>query len=150
MQSLKPKTFTRTTRKTSLVVSCSGNKNSFNFNDIIERRREMDKQRIERLKEISTTLQHIAKSEADNTNEMLDQFLPFFKQLREKEWNKEEIENWFADVEKKIKGKCEDKKTVVEVDDDDDEEEFDVDDIKEPESKEPESVAISTSNKKKV
>jgi hypothetical protein len=87
----------------------------------------LNKQRVERLKEISNTLHHIAKSETDNTTEILDQILPFFKQLRETEWNKDEFETWITDTEKHIKERfeCKDKKedNVIDVDVDEEEEE---------------------------
>jgi hypothetical protein len=100
------------------VVRCSG---KIDFNALIDKRRQLDKERIERIKEIGSTLDHIAKSEVKHTGEVLNEFLPFLKDV--KDWDKSDIENFIKDWDKKLQNKfCKsEEKTAVVADDEDDE-----------------------------
>jgi hypothetical protein len=71
----KPASFKRAT-----VVPCASK--NYSFNDIIEKRKEIDRQRVSRLKEIGNSIDHIAKAELKSTRDILNEFFPFIKDLK--------------------------------------------------------------------
>ena len=79
--SFKNTAFTKT-QKTSTyrhkVVMCCKN---INISTIIDKRKELDKLRIERIKEIGNTLDHIAKSEIKQTVEIFSEIFPFMSKM---------------------------------------------------------------------
>lgn len=60
------------------VVVCS---KEFGVNDFIEKRKEVDKVRVERIKEIGNTLDHVVKSEVKQTVEIMTEVMPFLKKI---------------------------------------------------------------------
>lgn len=60
------------------VVVCS---KEFSVNEFIEKRKEVDKLRVERIKEIGNTLDHVVKSEVKQTVEIMTEVMPFLKQI---------------------------------------------------------------------
>ena len=58
--------------------------NNKTFTQITEKRKEIDKMRIERIKEIGNTLDHIAKEEVKQSLDMLKEFFPFVETLKDK------------------------------------------------------------------
>lgn len=52
------------------------------LSDLVEKRKEMDKKRLDRIKEIGKTLDHIAKDEAKHTVETIKTVLPLHKYMK--------------------------------------------------------------------
>jgi hypothetical protein len=100
-------------RNKSHIVYCN---KDVKFNEIVERRKELDKQRVERIKEIGSTIDHIAKSEVKHTGEILHEVLPFLKDVDFKNWKKEDVEKWVKDVDVQIKKKLGITEPIVEKD----------------------------------
>jgi hypothetical protein len=74
-------------------------KSSFNLNEIIDKKRDMDKARIERLKEMGTTIDHLAKAEVQQTSQMLKEVFPFLSELKDiQTWDREDIDKWLKSV----------------------------------------------------
>lgn len=67
-------------RRTTVTV-CRGQVKS-RINEIVDKRRMVDKQRIERIKEIGNTLDHIAKSEVKSTMDIIKEFMPFLSNMK--------------------------------------------------------------------
>jgi len=82
MNSISQKTnvYTKThaPRFSSMIVR-SG---KFNANDFIEKRKQVDNLRIERIKEIGNTIDHIAKNEFKQTVEIIGEVMPFVKNIK--------------------------------------------------------------------
>jgi len=72
------------------VVACKCAK--FSFSDVIAKRKDLDKLRIERIKEIGNTIDHIAKSEVKQTVEIMTEFLPFLTKLKDLNITKESVQ----------------------------------------------------------
>ena len=64
-------------------VVCNAQQSPLKLGDFVEKRKEIDKMRWEKVKEIGTTLDHIAKSEAKQTYEILNEILPIEKVVKE-------------------------------------------------------------------
>lgn len=76
----------------SIKVSCK----SFDINSAIEKRKELDKKRLERVKEIGNTLDNIARSEVKHTAETLQAYFPFISNLKDfKGVTKDDLEKFF-------------------------------------------------------
>ena len=78
-------------RRSALKVSCGSasrgpaskkNNDKFDINKVIERRKEMDKQRIERIKEIGHSISHIAKIEMKDSTDSFNEYFPFLKDFK--------------------------------------------------------------------
>jgi hypothetical protein len=89
MNSIMQKTNTTTGRRFSSKVSTksrivvySTQKKNASFNDFIEKRKEVDRLRIERIKEIGNTIDHVAKSEVKQTVEIMSEVMPFIKKIK--------------------------------------------------------------------
>jgi hypothetical protein len=74
----KTKTSTISRKYNKNVVVCS---QDFKVNDIIEKRKEVDKIRMERIKEIGNTLDHIVKSEVKQSVKIMTEVMPFLKKI---------------------------------------------------------------------
>ena len=66
----------------SKFIVRSSTKPNTSFNDFVEKRKEVDKLRIERIKEIGNTLDHVAKSEIKQTVEIMSEVMPFIKKIK--------------------------------------------------------------------
>lgn len=112
----------RSSRKGMNVIRCS---DKFDFNTVVERRRQMDKERIQRIKEIGSTIDHIAKSEVKHSGAIFNEYFPFLKDM--KNWDRTDAEKLVKEMQKKMKFKIEwtddDNSKVTEVVDDEDDEE---------------------------
>lgn len=76
---LKSSLATRGTQKT-LVVKCNASKNNSNlqakWNSFLDKKRELDRTRWEKLKEISRTFDHIVKNDIKQTYDLLKEIHP--------------------------------------------------------------------------
>lgn len=91
---------TRARTHTHANVVCAASsptpKPKFNFNAALETRKNIDRKRAERLKEISKTLDHIARSEVSGTAETLKRVFPFAEKLKDfKGITKDDIDRFF-------------------------------------------------------
>lgn len=68
------------TARPNLMVHSSTKQNG--FNDFVEKRKEVDKIRIERIKEIGNTFDHVVKSEIKQTVEIMSEVMPFIKNIK--------------------------------------------------------------------
>lgn len=67
--------------RNSRNIVCRSNVSS-KFNEFVDKRRQVDKKRIERIKEIGNTLDHIARSEVKASSEIVNEFMPFLANLK--------------------------------------------------------------------
>lgn len=51
------------------------------FKEFVERRKEMDKKRVEKIKDIGNKIDNIAKDEAKYSTDMVNEWLPFLKDI---------------------------------------------------------------------
>lgn len=92
-------------------VSVCATKPSFDFKELIEKRKELDKKRIERIKEIGNTLDHIAKAEVKSTGETFNTYFPFLENLKNfKGIEKKDVDAFFKDLKEKHMPKKEENK----------------------------------------
>lgn len=102
-----PSSVSRSHTRTRTKIVCS----SMNFKEIIAKRTDMDKKRIERMKEIGNTLDHIARTEVQLSGEAFKTYFPFIENLKDfKGITKDDIENFFTAQKKKCTEKSEETK----------------------------------------
>lgn len=70
------------------VVMCNATENNekssvkTTINNVVEKRKEVDRIRIDRIKEIGSSIDHIAKSEVKQTVEIMVEIMPFIKKIK--------------------------------------------------------------------
>ena len=83
----------RSLSRTPARIACA----SFDVKKAVEIRKDVDKKRVERIKEIGVTLDHIARTEVKQSAETLKTFMPFLENLKDfKGITKKDVESFFA------------------------------------------------------
>lgn len=77
------------TKRHPRVVLCNSTENNETtnnvkntINNVVEKRKEVDRIRIDRIKEIGSSIDHIAKSEVKQTVEIMMEIMPFIKKIK--------------------------------------------------------------------
>jgi hypothetical protein len=58
-------------------TKCAATKGKFEWNEFVQKRKDMDKRRVEKIKDIGNTIDNIAKEEVESAKEMFHEYFPF-------------------------------------------------------------------------
>jgi hypothetical protein len=58
-------------------TKCAATKGKFEWNEFVQKRKDMDKKRVEKIKDIGNTIDNIAKEEVEGAKEMFREYFPF-------------------------------------------------------------------------
>jgi hypothetical protein len=58
-------------------TKCAASKGKFEWNEFVQKRKDMDKKRVEKIKDIGNIIDNIAKEEVEGAKEMFREYFPF-------------------------------------------------------------------------
>lgn len=81
---------------------------SFDISEFVEKKKQLDKKRLDRVKEIGASLDQIARNEVKQSAELVNEYLPFLDKVKDWKIEKKDIEDFInkmkpSSAEKKSK-----------------------------------------------